>query len=137
LREHLLHLAAIRALQRERRYSLAAIRGYLAPLGTAELERLAATVLPELAAPTSPASLASAASPASFTSLPSPGSSASDLWHRHTLAPGLEIHVHAAANNELRALAHYLAASARSALSFASPRSPFEPPSAPPAAVQP
>jgi DNA-binding transcriptional MerR regulator len=103
LREHLVHLAAIRALQRERRYSLAAIRSHLTPLGAADIERLAATVLPELAVP-----LASPALPAP-ASVPAPP--ASDAWHRLTLLPGLEIHLHAAASSEVRTLARSIVAS--------------------------
>ncbi len=103
LREHLVHLAAIRALQRERRYSLSAIRSHLAPLGAAELERLAVTVLPELAAPVAPPAQAAPVAP--------PAPVASDAWHRLTLLPGLEIHLHAAASGELRALARSIVAS--------------------------
>jgi DNA-binding transcriptional MerR regulator len=94
VREHLIHLAAIRHLQRDRRYSLAAIRQHLAPLSAVELEGLAAVVLPEFAEPP-------AAAPPAVT----PAQSASDAWHRLTLVPGLEIHLHAAASSEVRALA--------------------------------
>ena len=103
LREHLVHLAAIRALQRERRHSLAEIAAALAPLGAVELERLAATVLPELAAPAAPDPPPVAAA--------SPAAPASDAWHRLTLVPGLEIHLHAAASSEVRALARSIVAS--------------------------
>ncbi len=101
--QHLVHLPAIRALQRERRYSLAAIRSQLAPLGAAELERLAVTVLPELAAPVAPSAPVAPVAP--------PAPVASHAWHRLTLLPGLEIHLHAAASGELRALARSIVAS--------------------------
>jgi DNA-binding transcriptional MerR regulator len=104
LREHLVHLAAIRALQRERRYSLAAIRSHLTPLSAADLERLAATVLPELATPLAP------------PLPPAPAQPASDAWHRLTLLPGLEIHLHAAASSEVRTLARSIVASVQGGL---------------------
>jgi DNA-binding transcriptional MerR regulator len=102
LREHLVHLAAVRALQRERRYSLAAIRSQLTPLGAADLERLAATVLPELGAPLASPPLPE---PASLPAAP-----ASDAWYRLALLPGLEIHLHAAASSEVRTLARSIVA---------------------------
>jgi DNA-binding transcriptional MerR regulator len=130
LREHLLHLAAIRALQRERRCSLAAIRRELAPLDAAALERLAAKVLPELA---TPAALAQSQPPT-----PPPSSlPLTDAWHRLTLVPGLELHVHAAASSEVRALARHVMASVQNTLSCASQGSSCEPLSAPPAAAEP
>jgi DNA-binding transcriptional MerR regulator len=102
LREHLVHLAAIRYLQRERRCSLDTIRRQLEPLPAADLERLAAALLPELASP--PPAPASPAMPA----LPAP-----DAWYRITILPGLEIHVHAAASAEVQSLARSIVREAR------------------------
>jgi len=96
LHEHLLHLAAIRYLQRERRVSLAEIRRQMAPLGAAELEQLAAGLLPELR-PAAPA--VSQAAPLA------PVLSFGETWQRWLLAPGLEVHLHAAASAEVRVLA--------------------------------
>ena len=95
LHEHLLHLAAIRYLQRERRVSLAEIRRQMAPLGAAELEQLAAGMLPELRpAPAVPQ-----------TAPLAPVLSLGETWQRWLIAPGLEVHLHAAASAEVRVLA--------------------------------
>lgn len=92
----LIHLAAIRYLQRKRQYSVATIRQHLAPLAAPELERLAAFVLPELAAPPAAAPRPAAAPPPA------------DAWYRRTLVRGLEIHLHAAAGEEVKALARQI-----------------------------
>jgi DNA-binding transcriptional MerR regulator len=102
LREHLIHLAAIRYLQREHGLSLAAIRQHLNPLPVPELERLASFILPELAPP-----------PPVPPVSPTPARSASDAWHRLTLVPGLEIHLHAAASAEVKAIAQRIVSGIR------------------------
>ncbi|HEY4103396.1 MAG TPA: MerR family transcriptional regulator [Polyangiaceae bacterium] len=93
LREHLVHLAAIRVLQREQRLSLHAIRNRLESRPAEELERLAATLLPELASP--------AVSPAAIPIAPI----VNDVWYRLTIVPGLEIHCHGGTSSEVQALA--------------------------------
>ncbi|HEX3773170.1 MAG TPA: MerR family transcriptional regulator [Polyangiaceae bacterium] len=93
LREHLIHLAAIRALQRDQRLSLSAIRKQLESLSIEERERLAGILLPELAPPSSP----SAAAPSA--------PAVNDVWYRLAIVPGLEIHCHAATSPEVQALA--------------------------------
>jgi DNA-binding transcriptional MerR regulator len=98
LREHLVHLAAIRTLQRDRRYSLAAIRRHLASLTAADLEQLASPLLLDLA-PVAPAA--------------APAPSVTDTWHRLTILPGLEIHLHTAASAEVQALARSVVQSIR------------------------
>jgi DNA-binding transcriptional MerR regulator len=103
LREHLVHLAAIRFLQRERRASLDAIRRQLEPLGAGELEQLAAGLLPELRPP-APAAASQGAQGAHTAPLLVLG----DTWQRWTIAPGLEIHLHAGASAEVRVLAERL-----------------------------
>ncbi len=101
-----MHLAAIVAL-RSRRYSLDAIRHALAPMGSAQVEQLAASVLPELAkVPPALALLGSTVSAPTSTTW-------QDTWHRLLLLPGLELHVHAAASMAVRSFAQEVAANAR------------------------
>ena len=102
LRPHLVHLAAVRQLQRVTSLSLAGIRKKLDTTPADEIEKLAAAFLPELAPPAPP----SPAAP-SLPQLPL------DTWYRLTVVPGLEIHCHATASTEVRALARSLADSAR------------------------
>jgi len=98
-RMHLLRMAAIRHLQRDKRLSLPIIRRHLESVDLAELERLAAAFLPELGA--SPA--AAVVAPAAASASPVP--SVNDTWQRLALLPGLEIHLHSSASAEVRALA--------------------------------
>lgn len=98
-RMHLLRMAAIRELQRDKRLSLPMIRRHLERADVAELERLAAAFLPELAAPAAEAAAAPPPAPAPVAP------AVSDTWQRLTLLPGLELHLHASASAEVRALA--------------------------------
>ena len=114
-REHLVRLAAVRYLQRERRASLADIRRQLEPLSAAELEQLASAFLPELRGATSALTLTTA--PILATVPQSPNAvTASDAWQRWVVVPGLEVHLHTAASDEVRALAGRLVLSARDGL---------------------
>jgi DNA-binding transcriptional MerR regulator len=101
-REHLVCLAAIRWLQRERRMSLPAIRQYLRDTNREDVERVAAAFLPELAA----AVVSPVAVEAATAAAPSGGvATVSDTWHRLTILPGLEIHLHSTASVEVQGLA--------------------------------
>jgi hypothetical protein len=95
--------------------SLPAIRDYLRSASTADVHRIAAALLPELAAGAAPASpagtgdaaTASAGSPSAAPPLP-PNErpvAVNDAWYRLTLVPGLEIHLHVNASAEVQALA--------------------------------
>ena len=95
LHEHLVQVAAIRVLQRDHRWPLPAIRGHLDALPLADVERLASAILPELA----PAAIEVAA--------PAPPA-VSDVWHRFTVVPGLEIHCYSGTSTEVKALARSL-----------------------------
>ena len=105
-REHLICLVAIRALQQQRRMSLPAIRHYLQTTDRLEVERMATAFFPQLAtllasSPDTPAVTASMA-----PSEPSVADLApSDTWHRSTILPGLEVHLHSTASPEVKALA--------------------------------
>ena len=80
--------------------SLPAIRQHFRTVDRAEVERVAAAFLPELAAVAAPqATLPSAVAVA-------PG----DTWQRWSLLPGLEVHLHSSAGTEVRALAQRIAA---------------------------
>jgi DNA-binding transcriptional MerR regulator len=104
-REHLACLAAIRGLQRERRMSLPAIRQYLRDTNREEVERVAAGFLPELA----PAGGSRDGAAGVAAAVPNSGVAAvTDTWHRLTISPGLEIHLHLTASAEVQALARGL-----------------------------
>jgi DNA-binding transcriptional MerR regulator len=101
-REHLVCLAAIRCLQRERRMSLPSIRQYLRTANKEDVERVAAAVLPELAA----AAVSGDGAEADAMAASSGGvASVSDTWHRLTILPGLEVHLHSTASAEVQGLA--------------------------------
>jgi hypothetical protein len=106
---HLLRMAAIRALQRDKRMSLPIIRRHLQRVEAAELERLAAEFLPELAAcaaSAAPTVVAVAEPPAALAGPIAPVvPSVNDTWQRLVLLPGLEIHLHSSASAEVRVLA--------------------------------
>lgn len=110
-RQHLVFMAAIRWLQRERRMSLLGIRQYLQSAANEEVERIAGAFLPELVAAPLPAT-APEGVPAIAASKPI----ASDTWHRVSILPGLEVHWHATANAEVQALACKLVSELRSAV---------------------
>jgi DNA-binding transcriptional MerR regulator len=106
--QHLICLAAIRWLQRERRMSLPAIRDQLRSTSTEDVQRMAAALLPELAA--ADAATASAGSPAPPPAPSERAAALNDAWHRVTLVPGLELHLHVNAGAEVQALARSLMA---------------------------
>jgi DNA-binding transcriptional MerR regulator len=106
-REHLVCLAAIRWLQRERGMSLPTIRDCLRNATADEMERMAVALLPDLAGNTGTTVVAAPAA------VQAPAASArpvpiNDVWHRLTVLPGLEIHCHSAASAEVQALARRL-----------------------------
>jgi DNA-binding transcriptional MerR regulator len=103
-REHLVCLAAIRGLQRERRMSLPAIRQYLRDTNRDEVERVAASFLPELAPPGGSDGAAAVAAAVPNSSV----AAVTDTWHRLTISPGLEIHLHSTASAQVQALARGL-----------------------------
>lgn len=100
--EHLLRLAALRCLQRDKRLSLPIIRRHLEQVDRAELERLAVAFMPELAP--APLPTAEPAAEASTTQAP-PVGNVHDSWQRILLLPGLELHLHCAASSDVRSLA--------------------------------
>jgi DNA-binding transcriptional MerR regulator len=108
-REHLVRLAALRFLQRERRLRLPVIREYLKSVGPLEVARLATAFLPELAPPAPPEPRSTTAAEVVNVVADVPAVEApvevSDTWQRVTIAPGLEVHVHSTASVELKALA--------------------------------
>jgi DNA-binding transcriptional MerR regulator len=98
-REHLICLAALRWVQREKRMSLPAIRDYLRNAGREEVRRVAGLFLPELAQ-------RPAEEPAQLVPVALSGPAAvSDTWQRFTIVPGLELHLHSTASAEVQALA--------------------------------
>jgi DNA-binding transcriptional MerR regulator len=100
-RQHLVCLAAIRWLQRERGMSLPAIRDYLRTAKQEDLECVAAAVLPELAA-----AGVSRDGVEGAVAAPSSGvTTVSDTWQRLTILPGLEVHLHSTASAEVQGLA--------------------------------
>ena len=95
--EHLLRLRAIRALQ-ERHMPLDAIEAMLASRSLEDLARIARGKAP-----------AGVDLPPPVSRLPTPtGASMSERITRHTLAPGLELHLSDHASPEVRALAETL-----------------------------
>jgi DNA-binding transcriptional MerR regulator len=101
--QHLLCLAAIRWLQRERRMSLQAIRLNWSKVSQAELERMAGAFLPELARSAAAATVPPSAEPSNQATL-----QVSDTWQRFTVVPGLELHLHSSASAEVQRLAREL-----------------------------
>jgi DNA-binding transcriptional MerR regulator len=111
---HLLRLAAIRALQQQG-MTLARIRAQLARYDLPAIQKEAAQLLPELgpAEPQTRAHTALASQPVPSAPSPEPlaahsAANLNDAWHRLTILPGLEVHVHAAASPEVQALARSL-----------------------------
>jgi hypothetical protein len=91
--------------------SLPVIRQYLRSVGAAEVERLAVALLPELAAPVAAAAPSAGASGAAAVAAVATmevndrAEAISDTWHRLTILPGLEVHLHSTASGEVKALA--------------------------------
>jgi DNA-binding transcriptional MerR regulator len=101
-REHLICLAAIRWLQREKRMSLPAIRDYLRGVDQDEVRRVAGLFLPELVA--APAVQTVESAPAAATV----AITVSDTWHRLTIIPGLELHLHSTVSADIQRVARDL-----------------------------
>lgn len=106
--QHLLCLAAIRWLQREQRLSLQAIRLKWRTFSAEDVVRMASALLPELAVAASPV-----APPAQLAASRKDGS-VSDTWQRLTILPGLELHLHSAASDDVQRLARELSERLRS-----------------------
>jgi DNA-binding transcriptional MerR regulator len=107
VRGHFICLVAIKALRRTHRWPLHKIRQYIRTTPSDDVERFAATVLPELAAKVAPAATSAVAAPPA-TSLPASSLALSDTWQRFTVVPGLEVHLHASASAEVKTLARTL-----------------------------
>ncbi len=88
--EHLVRLAAIRYLLRDHRRTLTQIRLLLASKSPAELERMAAQVLPELAATAPRAVPGASTAPTAHAALATWNTS---TWQRVTALPGVEVHL--------------------------------------------
>jgi hypothetical protein len=108
-------LAAIRWLQQHRRMQLPTIRQYLKSVGAVEVERLAVAFLPELAAAPPAAAAVVPAPSASVEQIAASAAAVSDTWHRLTILPGLEVHVHSTASTEVKELARAVVERVRSA----------------------
>lgn len=107
-RDHLVALAAIRALQQQTSMPLPVIRQYLRTVAPEEITRLAVTFSPSLAPPAPPTTPAVVAPPPKAP-VESPKETAElDTWQRLAVLPGLEVHVHSAVSAELKALAREL-----------------------------
>jgi DNA-binding transcriptional MerR regulator len=107
-REHLVALAAIRALQQQTSMPLPVIRQYLKTVAPEEITRLAGTFLPALA-PLAPPTTPAVVAPPTEAPVESPKETAQlDTWQRLAVLPGLEVHVHSAVSAELKALAREL-----------------------------
>jgi DNA-binding transcriptional MerR regulator len=105
--QHLLCLAAIRWLQQARRLSLPAIRQHLRTATPADVQRMAAALLPELSSP--PGATATPRDPSPQPPATSERTAAlPDTWRRCTLLPGLELHIHTSSSAEVQLLARSL-----------------------------